>query len=195
MELEDRIGALLGDSVRELPVPVAVIVAEAGRQGRRRRSRRRAAQLAGATLATAAVVWTGAAIDLHRAPAAPAAADVVGENVLGTLADLLPSGASLREVVTPPETHGLTVRYDDGRSPVTLTVDLAPGPGCTDCTRTRLGDGTTETSERLADGVRVRAHHPDGSEVELTVRPAEGALPLWQQVAASPRWSVSWPVH
>ncbi|AUG76687.1 hypothetical protein CFP65_1813 [Kitasatospora sp. MMS16-BH015] len=198
MELEDRLGALLGESVRELPVPVAVIVAESTQRGRRHRSRRRVVQLTGAALAMAGLVWVSSSIDLRRPPADPAVS-AAGENVLGTLAELLPSGADLREVAGPAGTdQGLTVRYDNGLTPVTLTVELTPGPGCPeglDCQTTRYSDGTTETVERLTDGYRVRAHRPGGTEVQLTVRPCADALPLWRQIAASPRWGATVPLH
>ncbi|MFE1318768.1 hypothetical protein [Kitasatospora phosalacinea] len=78
------LSAMMETSVKDLCVPVAVIVAESGRRGRRRRLARQL-RIAGTTLAVAAIAFAGAnaglpLIDAHPGPgaevgpAAPAAA-------------------------------------------------------------------------------------------------------------------------
>ncbi|RAJ46243.1 hypothetical protein K353_00620 [Kitasatospora sp. SolWspMP-SS2h] len=70
LELDLELSALMGTSVRDISVPVAVIVAESGRLGRRRKAARRL-RTAGAALAVAAVAFAGANAGLPLLGTAP----------------------------------------------------------------------------------------------------------------------------
>ncbi|WP_441246607.1 hypothetical protein [Kitasatospora sp. McL0602] len=181
MELEDRLGEMFEETVRVLPVPVAVMVAEATRRGRRRRVVRRAGQLAGAALATAGLVWGSAALDLRTGPAAPASrpADVTEEHLVGTLAALLPAGATLRQVAAPHDPAAraaVTLTYDDGSGPVPLTVTL------------RWTEPSDPTGQQQT-GYLVQARQPTGTDLVLAVGPGTAlSLTDWQTIARSPLW-------
>ncbi|MFJ4674943.1 hypothetical protein [Kitasatospora sp. NPDC088783] len=69
-DLDLELSALMGTSVRDISVPVAVIVAESGRLGRRRKAARRL-RTAGAALAVAAVAFAGANAGLPLLGTAP----------------------------------------------------------------------------------------------------------------------------
>ncbi len=221
-ELEDRLVRLLGETVHDLPVPVAVMVAAAGRRGRRLRRRRRAAQGAATAAVVAWLVCGSALLDGRARPAAsPTArpADPVGRDLLGTLAALLPPGASLRRHSDPAQQHldpaaeaGISVAYDGGHGPVDVTVLLyGPRagdfrPGCevssrptgrrTGCGVTEVNPGVEQLTEVYPDGYDIRVTRPDGVRVDLLVRrqgsnPAPAlTLAQWQEIARSPRWTL-----
>ena len=95
-----RLSSLMETSIKDLSVPVAVIVAESGRRGRRRRLARRL-RIAGTALAVAAVALAGANLGLPLieadprnaiGPAAPATASAPGRPP--TTASATASGAS-----------------------------------------------------------------------------------------------------
>ncbi|GAA2157945.1 hypothetical protein GCM10009760_60530 [Kitasatospora kazusensis] len=185
MEFEDRLGTMLGESLSGLPVPVAVMVAEAGRRGRRLRLRRRIAQLAATVAVVAGLVCGSALLDVRTRPAAAAVqrpVDLADRDLLGTLATLLPAGASLRQYEdagqqdTGPQTPGqhapagtgLTLAYDGGHGPLTLAVTLYGPlardvrPGCdsstlpvadrTECTVVTVGPGRSEVTQVFGGG-------------------------------------------
>ncbi|MEU7567444.1 hypothetical protein AB0A99_15820 [Streptomyces fradiae] len=145
-------------------------------------------------------------------------ATVSGPGMAATLRSLLPKGA-----VTAPAGRGTdddrgpaaSLRYDDGRGPAGVTVELFrvdPDGYSTrqymvcrssDCTRTRLPDGTQLTMYDARDGSRretkrvVRYVSGTGDMVEVAVRATDAERPAAQPpltreqlkaVAMSPKW-------
>ncbi|MFF1872243.1 hypothetical protein [Kitasatospora herbaricolor] len=150
-DLEHELARLLAESVEDLRPPVAVMVAEANRRGRRLLLRRRL-KIAGSVAAVAALALTGAVLGLPERPAGPAAAatrttapvtpppsaatgptdaTALESAMRKALVELLgpraavtsdPLGDEIRP--DPRLDAALWVRYDDGDGAVTVAVEL-----------------------------------------------------------------------
>ncbi|GAA2743671.1 MULTISPECIES: hypothetical protein [Kitasatospora] len=149
------LSALLEESVQGLTVPVAVIVAESNRLGRRRRLQRRLRLGAtAAVLAGAAVAGTVLGVPYLRnaaTPASPAAAPpsassspvqielptarLTPEAMLKLLGDELPTSTRFERFertsreADADHTVGVKVWYDDGYGPQTMVVVMERGSG------------------------------------------------------------------
>ncbi|MFD7733563.1 hypothetical protein ACFV6F_24680 [Kitasatospora phosalacinea] len=102
------LSAMMETSVKDLCVPVAVIVAESGRRGRRRRLARQL-RIAGTTLAVAAIAFAGANAGLPLIDARPGPGTEVGPAA--------PPAAT--GPLTPTPTPTPSVDPDPSRSPAT----------------------------------------------------------------------------
>ncbi|MFF4342481.1 hypothetical protein ACFY00_21435 [Kitasatospora sp. NPDC001540] len=103
-DLDLELSAMMETSVKDLCVPVAVIVAESGRRGRRRKLARQL-RIAGATLAVAAVAFAGANAGLPLVEAGPRTGTEVGPAA--------PAGPP----ATAPRTPAPTLSVDPSPSP------------------------------------------------------------------------------
>ncbi|MFD0261612.1 hypothetical protein ACFVH7_25475 [Kitasatospora indigofera] len=158
-DLEHELARLLAESVEDLRPPVAVMVAEANRRGRRLLLRRRL-KIAGAVAAVGALALAGTVLGLPERPAGPVAAATRTQAPTPAPAqvsatDGAPDAAALeramqkalveligpRAAVTsdplgdeirpdPRLDAALWVRYDDGDGAVTVAVELH-GPAST----------------------------------------------------------------
>lgn len=181
--MEHDLSRLLEESVQDLTPPVAVMLAEGTRLGRRRLLRRRL-QSAGAALTVAALGAVGVLLGQDRhdiRPVLPAAssdapATSAGDplvpfteaGALKVLVDHLPAGAKLDNYDdhsaghdTPKLSVNLSVDYDDGHGATTIQLSIqhaAVADEVTSCVFWRSNpDGPSTdscTEDRLPDGSR-----------------------------------------
>ncbi|MFB7946593.1 hypothetical protein ACFC6L_16955 [Kitasatospora phosalacinea] len=129
------LSAMMETSVKDLCVPVAVIVAESGRRGRRRRLARQL-RIAGTTLAVAAIAIVGANAGLPLIDARPSPGTEVGPAAPpAATGPLVPSPTSTPSV--DPDPSRSPAAGADGRRPGTkfplepVPVLGSPGPETT----------------------------------------------------------------